>query len=91
MVPFKDGGAGAHGAHQPNSAATPNRAGTFRKSPRTRGRQGRQGRRQITCCRQITKLGAALEQASGGKVGVLAVLRLLISQEKKKAAGDDAV
>ena len=38
----------------------------------------------------ITKLGAALEQASGGKVGVLAVLRLLISQEKKKA-GDDAV
>ena len=40
---------------------------------------------------KITKLGAALEQASGGKVGVLAVLRLLISQEKKKAAGDDAV
>ena len=39
---------------------------------------------------KITKLGSALEQASGGKVGVLAVLRLLISQEKKKA-GDDAV
>ena len=84
MVPFEDGGAGAHGAHQPNSAATPNRAGMFRKSPRTRGRRGRRGRRQIT------KLGAALEQASGGKVGVLAVLKLLISQEKKKA-GDDAV